>query len=260
MKFRLLVVVIGLLILAGGFTGLVDDAQAYLVAIAPTNTPSPLDDPAGFVPVLEPIPTVMPTTLPRQTELDPQAAILHNSFTQSVESEPLAPTEAVAAAPTPAQPERLTIPAIQLDAPIVPALQRSVTVAETDYFQWLAPDEFASGWHTNSARLGEPGNLVLNGHHNVHGQVFRDLVNLSIGDRIVVSGGGLIFEYEVANIMILPERNQPVEQRIENARWIEPSVDTRLTLITCWPYESNTHRLVVVARPVSLEGLLEQAH
>ncbi|HOG80388.1 MAG TPA: sortase, partial [Anaerolineaceae bacterium] len=60
--------------------------------------------------------------------------------------------------------------------------------------------------------------------------------------------------------MILPERNQPVEQRIENARWIEPSVDTRLTLITCWPYESNTHRLVVVARPVSLEGLLEQAH
>ncbi len=41
MKFRLLVVVIGLLILAGGFTGLVDDAQAYLVAIAPPIPPPP---------------------------------------------------------------------------------------------------------------------------------------------------------------------------------------------------------------------------
>jgi LPXTG-site transpeptidase (sortase) family protein len=28
-----------------------------------------------------------------------------------------------------------------------------------------------------------------------------------------------------------------------------PSTDERLTLITCWPYETNTHRLIIVALP-----------
>jgi len=49
--------------------------------------------------------------------------------------------------------------------------------------------------------------------------------------------------------MILEERDAPVEQRLENARWLARSEDERLTLITCWPPESNTHRLIIVAIP-----------
>jgi sortase A len=49
--------------------------------------------------------------------------------------------------------------------------------------------------------------------------------------------------------MILPERDQPIEVRLANARYIQPTDDERLTLITCWPYESNTHRVVVIAFP-----------
>ena len=49
--------------------------------------------------------------------------------------------------------------------------------------------------------------------------------------------------------MILPEAGATLEQRLENSRWIGQSDDTRLTLITCWPAESNTHRLVIVAVP-----------
>jgi len=37
--------------------------------------------------------------------------------------------------------------------------------------------------------------------------------------------------------------------RQENARWIAPTDDERLTLVTCWPYTNNTHRVVVVAKP-----------
>jgi sortase A len=40
-----------------------------------------------------------------------------------------------------------------------------------------------------------------------------------------------------------------VDQRLANALWIMPSKDERLTLITCYPYDSNTHRLIIVARP-----------
>jgi sortase A len=46
------------------------------------------------------------------------------------------------------------------------------------------------------------------------------------------------------------ERGEPVEARRQNARWMNPTEDERLTMITCWPYTSNTHRLIVVAKPV----------
>ncbi len=49
---------------------------------------------------------------------------------------------------------------------------------------------------------------------------------------------------------ILPDRGQPDEVRRENARWIQPTEDERITLTTCWPYTSNTHRLIIVAKPL----------
>jgi hypothetical protein len=48
---------------------------------------------------------------------------------------------------------------------------------------------------------------------------------------------------------IVPEKDQPLEVRRENARWIGPSNDERLTLVTCWPRHDNTHRLILVALP-----------
>ena len=55
--------------------------------------------------------------------------------------------------------------------------------------------------------------------------------------------------------MILPEKFEQLDVRMKNAQWILPSVDERLTLISCWPYESNTHRLIVVARPLGQEEI-----
>ena len=50
--------------------------------------------------------------------------------------------------------------------------------------------------------------------------------------------------------MILEERDQSLDVRIENAQWIEQTDDERLTLVTCWPYTDNSHRLIVVAHPI----------
>jgi sortase A len=55
--------------------------------------------------------------------------------------------------------------------------------------------------------------------------------------------------------MILPEKYEQLDVRMNNAQWILPSVDERLTLISCWPYESNTHRLIIVARPIAREEI-----
>lgn len=149
-------------------------------------------------------------------------------------------------------PTRLVIPAIELDVTVVPASSRLIKYEGKYYSQWVAPNSFAVGWHTYSALLGSPGNTVLNGHHNEYGEVFRRLVELETGDEILVYSDQLEFQYKVVLKMILPERNQPAEVRLANAAWIMPTEDERLTLVTCWPYESNSHRLILVAKPAQL--------
>jgi sortase (surface protein transpeptidase) len=50
--------------------------------------------------------------------------------------------------------------------------------------------------------------------------------------------------------MILMERFVDTATRLNNARWLAHTEDVRLTLVTCWPKLSNTHRLILVARPL----------
>lgn len=147
-------------------------------------------------------------------------------------------------------PDRLVIPSIFLDTTVISVHYKDVDFGGTIYHQWRVPAEFAAGWQDESALLGVAGNTVLNGHHNAFGEVFKDLVELKVGDEILVYAGMQEFRYRVAAKMLLPERGQPLEIRQENARWLAASEDERLTLVTCWPADSNTHRVIIVAFPI----------
>ena len=50
---------------------------------------------------------------------------------------------------------------------------------------------------------------------------------------------------------------EAVQLRLGTApqQWVQPPENARLTLVTCWPSTSNTHRLIVVAVPVSTQPL-----
>jgi LPXTG-site transpeptidase (sortase) family protein len=146
-------------------------------------------------------------------------------------------------------PIRLIIPAIELDAPVLTSEAEIVQIKGEPFQVWHAPEEFATGWHVSSAPLGVPGNTVLNGHHNIYGEVFKRLVELEQGDEIILKSEVRTFSYTILNKMILPEKYAPLEERVRNSQWILPSEDERLTIVTCWPYESNTHRLILVAQP-----------
>jgi len=150
---------------------------------------------------------------------------------------------------TPKIPDKIEIPAIGLTAPVIVSDYNKTKIEGETFGQWVAPSEFAAGWHPDSALLGQTGNLVINGHHNEFGEVFGELVDLKIGDLIIVFYEGESFTYVVSNRLILPERFQEAAVRLENARWLAKTNDTRLTLVTCWPADSNTHRLIIVARP-----------
>lgn len=147
------------------------------------------------------------------------------------------------------EPDYLEIPSINLDAPILPEHYKEITQNDQVFIQWRVPFRKAVGWHDTTALLGEPGNTVLNGHHNAYGEVFKNLVELKEGDNILVHSGELVFKYQVNVVLLLPEKYQSLDERIKNASWIMPTNDERLTLVTCWPPESNTHRLIVVAFP-----------
>lgn len=166
------------------------------------------------------------------------------------EAQALPESDADRPPPTSLVPDRIVIPSIGLDAPIVPVKAKIIKYDGKEYQQWLAPDEYAAGWHNSSAKLGDAGNTVLNGHHNAFGQVFASLHKVKEGEIIKIYSGEFYYDYIVARRLLLPEKFNTLSNRMENASWISPSTDERLTLITCWPPESNIYRVIIVALPV----------
>ena len=152
-------------------------------------------------------------------------------------------------APLPAEiPDRIVIPAINLDAPITPV---ALLFKQGDpAAQWQVPNQRMAGWLDDSAKLGDVGNLVLDGHHNVYVRVFERLKDLKPGAEIIIYGESRAIKYSLTARTLLLERGQPEQIRLEHAKYIAPTPDERLTLVTCWPPTDYSHRLILVARPV----------
>lgn len=184
------------------------------------------------------------------TESSTPAAATPQSGIATVSPEPpFSPSETPV--PEGTIPVALSIPAIDLQAPVVPIGWRTETFDGIEGAIWAVPDRRVVGWHRSSALLGVPGNTVLNGHNTSNGEVFRDLYRVEVGDQIFVQGAdGHIYVYRVRGKYILKEAGQPLSVRLENARYIQETSDERLTLVTCHPYGSVANRLIVIAFPV----------
>jgi len=172
---------------------------------------------------------------------DPSSLSLAGDCTPTPVSSPLYP-------PATSAPTWITAPEIHLDAPVVEITWLPVETNGVEVTEWQVPDS-AAGFLKGTAYPGTPGNTVLAGHHNMGSEVFRYLIDLQIGDEITLFVDKTPYRYRVTQKEIVREQGASDEQRRENARWIGPTNDERLTLITCWPYTGNSHRLIVVARP-----------
>lgn len=238
---------IGVVLLVVGFIVLLTVLAVWVVA--PVYMPQPLYDLVGeYLPEMA---ISLPTPAAQAVVPDSVALLPETSSESDLPSHIVSAAEAVQRQPGEGDPIRIVIPAIDLDAPVSSISLEKIVDGDLTYYQWPVPNEFLAGWHDNSARLGSVGNTVLNGHHNVHGEVFRDLIDLEEGAEIILYDKDNSYVYEVTVKEVLEERGQPLEARIENAQWIAPTEDERVTLVTCWPYTDNSHRLVIVAQPVN---------
>jgi sortase A len=214
-------------------------SQVSLPAPIPVETqiasPTPTSEPVDSA-------TAAPTT---QTTVDEQPSV--------------APPTADATDPAPVTepaitylPTRIVIPAIGVDAPIVPMGMTMEEIEGTPQPRWAVPDPPIAGWHETSSPLGVPGNVVINGHNFPQNAVFRDLYKIEPGEQVVLFSDQMPFPYEVTDVILLPEANQPLEVQQANASYIQPTDDERTTLVTCHPYGSIRYRLIVIAHRMEL--------
>lgn len=151
-------------------------------------------------------------------------------------------------------PERIAIPAIGLDVPVVEVgWEARIVNGEAQGNVWQTAD-FAAGFHRDSAPLGRPGNTVISGHNNIRGAVFARLYDLQPGDEIRLFGGEQDRVYAVENKYVVREEGASEARRAANARWIQATPDERLTLVSCYPPWGNSHRVLVVAKPLPADG------
>ncbi|HUS14388.1 MAG TPA: sortase [Chloroflexia bacterium] len=55
--------------------------------------------------------------------------------------------------------------------------------------------------------------------------------------------------YIVQDTQLVLEDGATDEQKRQNARFMDPTPDQTLTLITCYPYGIDDHRFIVIAKP-----------
>ncbi|MCP4542378.1 MAG: sortase [Chloroflexi bacterium] len=127
--------------------------------------------------------------------------------------------------PGPEQAIRIQIPVIQVDAPVI----------EGDDWESLKQ---GAGHHIGSANPGESNNSIISAHNDIFGEIFRDLPDLDLDEEIFVHTASQIYRYVVTQKRFI----EPTDVSV-----MYPTSSPVLTLISCYPYGIDTHRIVVTA-------------
>jgi sortase A len=153
----------------------------------------------------------------------------------------------------PSSVERILIPKIDVDKKVIEVGWSLQEVNGQPVAIWDVA-KYTVGHHTGSANPGQRGNMVFAGHSGGRAFPFNDLFYLGAGDQIIVWSNGQQFDYKVQEKLVVNEigPNVTPEQRRENARYIEPTDDELMTLVTCWPLtgpDQFSQRVIIRAAP-----------
>jgi sortase A len=146
-------------------------------------------------------------------------------------------------------PIHLSIPSVKIDTKVVPVSWTMIPAPGGKLkSEWQVAD-YAVGHHAGSANPGQPGNVVLSGHVDYKGQVFKDLDKAQKGDEVVLHTEKGQYVYVITERVLVKEEGVSQEEKERNARYMNQTPDPTLTMITCWPYGIDDHRLIMIAKP-----------
>ena len=129
----------------------------------------------------------------------------------------------------PEQAQRIQIPALNVDAPVV----------QGDGWEQLKK---GVAQHVGTPNPGQKGNLVLSAHNDIFGEIFRDLDKLKAGDKIIIYTNQNPYTYLVTNSQIV----LPTQVEV-----MSPSEKATISLISCYPYRVDNRRIVITAELIS---------
>lgn len=120
---------------------------------------------------------------------------------------------------------------------VIPKINLNVAVAEGTDNVTL---KYALGHFEGTAMPGENGNFCVAGHRSyTYSQYFNRLDEVGKGDEIIVRSKKGEFTYVVYDISTV----LPTEVSV-----LDETKDATVTLVTCTPIRSATHRLIVKGR------------
>jgi LPXTG-site transpeptidase (sortase) family protein len=205
-----------------------------IASLSPTPVTRPLSQ--GPITLIAPSPTLPPikVILPTPTPAQPRNVAPIINPQPGADGGPLAKSSHV------------VISSIGVDSPIVEMGYTLHDENGQEIADWQVPEN-AVGHMIGSANPGSLGNVVLSGHNNISGAVFRKLYTLKPGDQLTLfNKGGSGFLYRVVQSYIVQEQGAALNQRLANARILLPTTDARVTLISCWPETDNSDRAIVI--------------
>ncbi len=195
---------------------------------------------------------------------DPSPIILDEEDKDVIITEE-APSEDVSAAVTGAAPESSASPSAGADLPgdevdtanapavikyvVIGTLKIPVLGVSQNLLEGSGKQmKYGVGHITGTAQPGQKGNCAVSGHRPYP---FRYLDQLSTGDSIVIKSGGITYTYAVFDRFDV----LPTEVWVLNNI---PGEDYALTVITCTPYMVSSHRMIVRARLIDIDGKTPQ--
>lgn len=131
---------------------------------------------------------------------------------------------------------RVVIPSVGIDADV-----RSVGYTFSNGSLAYDVPRRDAGQYVGTAAPGDRGNAVIGGHVASRNgtAVFKELPGVKAGDVVDVYRGDRLYQYAVTEIKVVAAETTSVMDRTD---------DARLTLITCFPGQDFSERLVVVGQ------------
>lgn len=134
--------------------------------------------------------------------------------------------------------------AVLIGVMMIPSIDLTVPIGEGSDQETM---RFTVGHFTETAPPGQEGNFAVVGHRNfTYGQYFNRLDEMEKDDEILVFSERYLYTYQVTEVFVV----QPTEVWV-----LESTGGCEITLITCTPIRTATHRLIVKGVLVSSEEM-----